>query len=149
MTLRKIAGLVAAFGLTLGLLGSGISATFTDQATAGMTIQVGTFDIDITSAQGTVSGSIVTFSAPDIQSSAAGSAPFAFTVTSTGSIPALIHVISTSPAAPFTDKLGSVADFTLTQGESHVFKAGLDWPELSNAALGKTVSITYTISATQ
>jgi hypothetical protein len=147
MTLRKIASVMVAFGLVLGLFGAGISAQFTDSATAGMNINVGTFNVDISSPQGTVSGSTVTFTAPTIQSSAPGSAPFAFTVTSTGSIPAVVSVSATSVAAPFSDILGPVATFTLSQGESHVFNAGLQWAELFNADLGASRSITYTVSA--
>ncbi len=147
MKTRKFATLLATAGLSLTLIGAGLGATFTDSATAGVTVQVGTFNIDITSAQGTVVGNTVTFAVPTIQSSAAGSAPFAFTVTSTGSIPALIHVTTTGPAAPFVDMLGPVADFTLTEGESHVFNGGLDWPELFNGQLGQSYSVTYTIEA--
>jgi hypothetical protein len=149
--MRKIAASLVAFGLTLGLLGAGISATFTDSATGTMTVSVGTFNIDLstTTPGAVVNGGNVSFTAPTLQSSAAGSAPLAFTVTSTGSIPALIHVTATSPSAPFTDLLGSVADFTLAQGQTHVFDAGLSWPELFNGDLGKTATVTYTVSATQ
>jgi len=147
MNTRRFATLLATAGLSLTLIGAGLGATFTDSATAGMTVEVGTFNIDITSAQGTVVGNTVTYTVPTIQSSAAGSAPFTFTVTSTGSIPAQIHVTATSPAAPFVDMLPLVADFTLNQGESHVFNAGLSWPELFNADLGMSTTVTYTISA--
>jgi hypothetical protein len=149
--MRKTAALLVALGLTLGLLGAGISATFTDSATGAMTVSVGTFNIDLsTSTPGAVvSGGNISFTIPTLQSSAAGTAPFAFTVTSTGSIPALIHVTATTPAAPFTDMLGSVADFTLAQGQTQVFDAGLSWPELFNGDLGKSATVTYTVSATQ
>lgn len=149
--MRKIATLLVALGLTLGLLGAGISATFTDSATANMSVSVGTFNIDLSSSTpgAVVNGGNVSFTVPSLQSSAAGSAPFVFTVTSTGSIPALIHVTATTPAAPFTDALGPVADFTLTQGQAHVFNAGLAWPELFNGDLGKSAAVTYTVSATQ
>jgi hypothetical protein len=149
--MRKIVTTLVALGLTLGLFGAGISATFTDNATADMSVSVGTFNIDLsTSTPGAVvTGGNISFIVPTLQSSAAGSVPFAFTVTSTGSIPALIHVTATTPAAPFTDMLGTVADFTLTQGESHVFDAGLSWPELVNDDLGKSATVTYTVSATQ
>jgi hypothetical protein len=144
----------------LGLVGAGVSATFTDGATAAMNVHVGTFNINVSSAQGAVactpglpgqetgSACTITYNAAEIRSSVASSAPFAFTVTSTGTIPALIHVTATTPPAPFTDVLGAVADFTLTQGESHTFNAGLGWPELFNGDLGDSASITYTILAT-
>ena len=156
--MRKLMAMMAAFGLVLGLFGAGISATFTDSASATMTVQVGTFNINLSSAQGTVDclpgtpgqtgvTCTVVYSPAEIQSSAAGSLPFVFTVTSTGTIPALIHVTATSPDAPFVDMLGAVSDFTLNQGENHVFSAGLSWPELFNGDLGDTTSITYTIAA--
>jgi hypothetical protein len=153
--MRRFTASLATFALVLGLFGAGISATFSDSATAQMTVHVGTFNIDMTSAQGVVACSpgpapavcTVTYDAGTILSSAAGSKPFAFTVTSTGSIPALIQVAASSPAAPFADLLAPTADFTLNQGESHVFNAGLSWSELSNAQLGMDVSITYTITA--
>jgi hypothetical protein len=149
--MRKIVTTLVALGLTLGLFGAGISATFTDSATADMSVTVGTFNIDLsTSTPGAVvNGGNISFTVPTLQSSAPGSVPFAFTVTSTGSIPALIHVTATTPTAPFTDMLGTVADFTLTQGQSHVFDAGLSWPELVNDDLGKSATVTYTVSATQ
>jgi hypothetical protein len=153
--MRKIAAFLVTIGLALGLMGAGISATFSDGATAQMTVRVGSFNIDVSSAQGVVACSpgpapavcTVTYDAGTILSSAAGSMPFNFTVTSTGTIPAVIHVTATTPEAPFTDMLGGVADFTLNQGESHVFNAGLSWPELFNPQLGMTASITYTIAA--
>ncbi len=151
--MRKIATLLVALGLTLGLLGAGISATFTDNASATMTVQVGTFDISLASSQGTVDCPAglgvctVTYTAPDIMSSTAANAPLTFTVTSNGTIPAKIHVTATTPAAPFTDMLGPVADFTLGQNESHVFNGGIAWPELFNAQLGMSTSVTYTVAA--
>ena len=53
MTLRKIAGLLAAFGLTLGLIGGGVGAVFQDQVTATQNINVGTFECKITDADAT------------------------------------------------------------------------------------------------
>jgi predicted ribosomally synthesized peptide with SipW-like signal peptide len=151
MKLRKIAATLMAAGLMLGLLGSGVGASFTDTATAVANINVGTLNVDISStATGvvTVDGTSVTYTCPTIQSSAAGSCAFPFTVTSTGSIPANITVAVTSaPAAPFTDLLGSVTPFVLNQGQAHVFAGGVSWPALGNANLGQSTSITYTISA--
>ena len=152
MNMRKMAATLMAGGLLLSLLGSGVGASFTDTATAGMTIHVGTFGIQL-SASGpgiTVSpdNHTVTFAPDTIQGSGAGSLPFNFTVTSTGTIPALISVSATTPASPFVDLLGSVTPFTLTQGQTHTFNAGLSWPELTNSQLGMSTGITYTISAT-
>ena len=146
MSLRKIAGILMAAGLLLGLIGSGVGASFTDSVKAVQHINVGTFGCSITSPQGTVSpnGKTVTYNAPEILSSAAGSSPFSFTVTSTGDIPALVHVTQTTPAAPFTSLLVAPADVALAAFASTTYAAGLQWPELGTADLGKTFSITYT-----
>jgi predicted ribosomally synthesized peptide with SipW-like signal peptide len=157
MSLRKVAGLLIAFGLMVGLIGSGVGASFTDQASAVANIQVGTFAIQITSStpgavvDGTVGGytKTVTLTCPTIQSSAAGSCPLQFTITNEGSMPANITVaVSTAPAAPFTDILGPVTPFVLAAGGHQDFAAGLQWPALDNSALGMATSITYTITAT-
>jgi hypothetical protein len=141
-----------AFGLMVGLIGAGVGANFTDSATAVANISVGTFNVDIsTTVPGavTVDGTSVTITCPTIQSSVAGTCAFPFTITSTGTIPANISIaVTIAPAAPFTDALGAVAPFVLTQGQSHLFNGGLAWPELTNTQLGMSFSITYTISAT-
>lgn len=49
MSLRKIAGLLVAFGLVVGLIG-GAGATFLDTATASQQINVGTFGISLDSS---------------------------------------------------------------------------------------------------
>ena len=146
MSLRKIAGILMAAGLLLGLIGSGVGASFTDSVKAVQHVNVGTFGCTITSPQGTVSpnGKTVTYNAPDILSSVAGTSPFSFTVTSTGDIPALVHVTQTTPAAPFTSLLVAPADVALAAFASTTYAAGLQWPTLVNTDLGKTFSITYT-----
>jgi len=149
MGLRKAAGLLVAAGLAVGLIGAGVSAQFTDSAVATTTIHVGTFNIDISSsAPGVVQvdGTSVTYTCPDIQSSAAGSCSFPFTLTNTGSIPATIAISATVPASPFTAvAIGPVAPIA---GGAHVdLSGGLQWTELFNANLNQTVSVTYTISA--
>ena len=89
MTLRKTAGLLMAFGLVIGLVGTGIGASFVDQVTATENITVGTFgcEIDLDRRRDSPRGSSITYDAPEITSSAAGNAPFTFTVTNVGSIP--------------------------------------------------------------
>jgi len=47
--MRKIAATLVALGLTLGLLGAGVSATFTDSASANQQINVGSFAIGLQS----------------------------------------------------------------------------------------------------
>jgi hypothetical protein len=149
MSLRKIASLVAGSALVVGLLGtSGVGASFLDQATAQMDVQVGTFGctVDSTTPGAVVSVDLhsVTYSAPEILASAAGSLPFAFTVTSTGDVPVLIHLTQTTPVAPFTSLLAAPADVTLAAFASTTYAGGLQWPELGMADLGALASITYT-----
>ena len=43
MSLRKVAALLAAFGLMVGLIANGVGANFTDQVQAIQNINVGTF----------------------------------------------------------------------------------------------------------
>jgi hypothetical protein len=155
--MRKIAATLVALGLTLGLLGAGISATFTDSASATMSVHVGTFSMSISavapaggSAVVSPDGKSVTVTCSDIQSSAAGSCISAITVTNTGSIPMQVGVAVAGPAAPFTSALGPippVAGPTLAQGETYVVNGGLSWPSLTNAQLGLTYTVVYTFSA--
>jgi predicted ribosomally synthesized peptide with SipW-like signal peptide len=147
MSLRKIAGLAGAFALAAGMIGTGVSAAFTDQVSAVENIHVGTFSCAISSATGNVSGKTLTYNAPDITSSVASSAPFAFTVTNTGTIPAVLQLSATALAAPFSDILVTpVANVTLAGGVSTTYNAGIQWSELVKTDLGKSVSITYTVN---
>ena len=149
--LRTAAVLLAAGGLGFGLVGAGVRASFSDNASVTENIKVGTFSIALstTTPGAVVSADLhsITFTAPDINSSAAGSAPLAFRVTSTGSIPATVTVTASSLAAPFSDLLGAQAPVTLGQGAFHDYSAGIGWSVLGNANMGQAVSITYTISA--
>jgi hypothetical protein len=149
--------LVAA-GLTLGLIGSGISASWADNGTASQNISVGTFEIEIGS---TVPGAVVvntpaththtvSYTAADILGSPAGTRPLPFSVKSLGSIPITVHVTMTTPLAPFTSMLAApVADVSLAQGESHEYLGGLQWPELGNPDQNKLATITYTASVVE
>ena len=83
MDLRKTAGLLAAAGLSAGLIGGGVGAAFQDQVTAQQNINVGDFECQIVEpSDGTVSGDgkSVTYDAPTVLSGAAGSSPFSFKV---------------------------------------------------------------------
>jgi len=149
MSIRKIAGLAAAFSLAIGMIGSGVSAAFTDQVTATQNITVGTFGCAISSAVGTVDGKTLTYNV-DITSSAAGSSPFSFTVTNAGAITAVLQFSETALAAPFSSILATpVAPVTLAGGASTTYNAGIAWPELTMADLGKHPSITYTVSCSE
>jgi predicted ribosomally synthesized peptide with SipW-like signal peptide len=147
MSLRKIAGLAAAFSLAVGMIGSGVSAAFTDQVKAIQNIHVGTFSCGITSEFGTVSGKTLTYSPTDIASSAAGHSAFSFTVTNTGSISAALQISETALAAPFSSMLATpVAPVILAGGANTTYNAGIQWPELTNVDQGKSASITYTVN---
>ena len=146
---RKLAVILTCLGLGVGLIGVGVRASFTDSATAQANIKVGTFGISISSStpNAVVNGKSITLSAPDIQSSAAGSSPLEFTITNTGSMPATVNVGATSLSTPFSDLLGSQSQITIPVGGHHDYNGGISWTELGNQQLGQSVSITYTVSA--
>jgi Big-like domain-containing protein len=155
MRKRNLAMLLALLGLAVGLIGWGVSASYSDSATAAQNVNVGTFGISISS---TTAGAVVvnsgsthtvTFDAGTLQSSAAGTAPLAFRVTGTGTIPAWIHVTQTTPAAPFVSLLAAPGDVRLGNGQFQDYAAGLSWPMLVNADLGKNTTIVYTIGASE
>jgi predicted ribosomally synthesized peptide with SipW-like signal peptide len=151
---RKSAALIATAGLSLMLVGAGLSASFTDSGVVSQSVAVGTFQIELstadTSAVISADKKSITFTAPAIVSSAPASAPIAFTVKNVGSIPVSLHVeAAVSGPAKFTALGGPIADVVgLVQGATHDYAGGLQWSELVNDDLGRTVSITYTISAT-
>ena len=149
MSLRKVAGLLGAFGLIAGLIGGGVGAAFTDSVKAVQNINVGTFQCQISN---TTAGTIaadkksVLYTAPTIASSDAASAPFSFTVQNTGSISAVLTVSQNGVASPFSSILvAPVPVVTLTAGGTKVYDAGLQWGALTNANLNQSVAITYTV----
>ena len=155
MSLRKVASVLVGLGLVIGLMGAGVGASFTDQATAAASITVGTLHITVTStASGCVTtGNSVACTLPAINASAAGSAAFPFTVNNTGTIDAHITITSAIVAAPvggtaFTDALAPVTGFALAHGASAPFAGGLSWAELVSGNEAQTITITYTIVAT-
>jgi len=156
MNIRKTGAALVALGLAFGLVGAGVSATFTDSASVVQGATVGSFGCTVSS---TVPGAIVApdkhsvaFTAPDIQGSGQSSVPFPFTITATGSIGVQVHltVALTNQGNTFADMLNP----SLTNGTqdvivgpapaSHTFAGGLKWGSLDNTYLGTTVSITYT-----
>jgi len=162
MSLRKIAGLLVAGGLVIGLIGGGVGAAFTGGVTAAENVQVGSFGCTISNTTaGTIStdGTSVTYGTPAdplvITSSAAGDREFAFTVKSTGTMPLTLNVTQavtgTAPAGVFVPVLPAPPDVTLSPvlGLTHAYMGGLKWGELDGASLGKTASITYTIACSE
>ncbi|MFZ0492102.1 MAG: hypothetical protein WAM81_02760, partial [Acidimicrobiia bacterium] len=147
MTLRKTAGLLMAFGLTIGLVGTGVGASFTDQVTATENIEVGTFgcQIDLI-GDGLPPSSSITYNAPLITSSAAGEAPFTFTVTNVGSIPQQLTITDGGPDGVFSAMpLLPAGPVVLGASGAQVFDTGIEWTELENTDLGTTGSITWTV----
>jgi predicted ribosomally synthesized peptide with SipW-like signal peptide len=163
---RKLAGILAGLGLGVGLLGTGVFASFTDSATATDNIAVGTFGITVSSTTpgatvvNTGNGQhSVTFTAPAIQSSVAGQTALDFKVADTGSMPATITVASNGGmplfAAPWADLLSnpgaeqlSPSPISGSQINSYDYTGGIQWGALSNSDLGSSHSVTYTVSAT-
>ena len=149
MSLRKLAGLLVVFGLTIGLIGGGVGASFSDQVTATEKINVGTFEcLIVQPSDGTIAvgGKSVSYTAPTIMSSAPGSAPFNFTVKNAGSIAATLHVSVSPVGAPFSSIGAPFADAHVAGGATHLYHAGLQWGALTNANLGTSGTITYTVS---
>lgn len=148
MSLRKIAGLLAAGGLTVGLIGGGVGAQFFDSVTAQEKIQVGTFECKIVAPSDGIiapNGKSVTYTAPTIMSSAAGSAPFSFTVQNTGSIPDMLTVSVSSVGAPFSIIGAPFDPVPLGAGGTHTYNTGVAWGALTNANLGASGTVTWTV----
>lgn len=153
MTLRKTAAALVVAGLIVGLLGSGIGASFIDSLTATENIEVGSFSCRIINpSDGTIAGDLksVSYDAPDINSSAAGSAPFSFTVQNNGSIDQLLTVSKTGQTgnltSKFTDMPASPSPVSLPAGGTVVITTGIQWTELDNTDLGRFGSMVWTIN---
>ena len=170
MNLRRTAAFVAAAGLTAGLVGAGVSASWTDSATAAGTFTVGTLHCAVSSTDpsAVVSGNSVTITAPPILSSAAGNYLTSMTVTNTGSITEVVHWTEAtsgtlpanrwSPTGPMGYATGAGSDLlstdlTLNGGASHTYANGIGfiWAnaggsgvQLGNADEGMTATVTYT-----
>ena len=151
MSLRKVAALLAAFGLMVGLIANGVGANFTDQVQAIQNINVGTFGCSITSATpgAIVAGKTVTYSGT-LTSSAAGQALFDFTVAPTGSIG--VHAVvsvATAPVSPFSAVMPTPTAYDIAVGSSQTFSgAGMSWPTLNNDQLGHSYSVTFAVNCT-
>jgi hypothetical protein len=152
MSIRKIAGLAAGFALAVGLIGNGVSAQWAKSVTAQENINVGSFGCAIVDWTGAPTNpdprTAVTFTAPKIDSSAAGTAPFSFTVKNTGTVAQVLTVSSviTGLPAQFTDSLGTQSPIPLAGGDSHAYAAGLTWTDLSSYTDGASGNIKYTVN---
>ena len=153
MSIRKLAGLAAGFALAVGLLGSGVSAVFTDQVTAKQNINVGTFSCQIVHATAgdiTSGGKSLLFNAGTISSSAASNSPLSFTVKNMGSIPQVLTITPVFTASvgdgKFSDMLGTPAPVALTNGQSATYNGGIQWTTLDDDNLNEAVSVQYTVN---
>jgi hypothetical protein len=154
VSLRKTAGLLAVAGLVVGLLGSGVGASFFDQVTGTESIDVGTFDCQIVgSSAGTFDATSATYAAPTIQSSAASSAPFSFTVKNNGSIAQVLTVSMTSQTGILTGKFTAIpatpAAVAVAPGGTRVISTGIQWTTLDNSDLGRYGSMTWTVACNE
>jgi hypothetical protein len=158
MSLKKVVGLLAGFALAVGLIGAGVGAVFTDSVTANENINVGTFSCGITTATtGATYGAIdalgyahsVSYTAPTIMSSAAGTAPFFFTVKNTGSIADVLTVATSGVSSPWSIINAPFTAVPLAAGASTTYNTGVQWTELNNSNLGQTGTATWTVSCNE
>jgi hypothetical protein len=137
MSLRKVAGLLGAFTLSIGLIGGGVSAAFTGCLITNTT--AGTIASDGKSLDYVVPG--------EIQAYTPSSAPLSFTVANTGTIPVSLTVSSWGLEAPFSSVLATPsAPVTVAAGATQVYDAGIAWAELGMSDLGKSASVHYVVN---
>lgn len=160
MSLRKIAGLLATFGLAAGLIGGGVGAVWQDQVTATENISVGAISCEITSASPAGPNMVigldkktVTYTPPTITNSAANATglKFDFTVKNTGTIPANFTVDSPNtqgsqfatfaPAASGANPVAAGASIVYTG-------AGVNWGDLTSEQ-GNSYSFTWKVNCTE
>ncbi len=154
MSLRKVAALLAAFGLAVGLIQAGVGANFTDQVQAIQNITVGSFGCAVDASGAGVSlGNYqnghphsVTYTVPTtINSSAPSSAPFSFSVLNYGSIDAVLSITASGLTTPFSIIGSPFSSVPLAAGASAPISTGIQWTALNNSNLGQTVTATWTV----
>ena len=154
MSVRKIAVLLAAGGIAVGLIGGGVGAQFTDSVTAAQNIQVGTFGCAISDGGGGKLGAFdvnnnahsVTYDPYTITSSAPGGEAFHFTVKNTGSIAGVLTVAAPSVSAPFSIIGDPFATVSLAANATHLYNTGVQWGALDNSNLNQSASLTWTVN---
>jgi hypothetical protein len=152
MRLTKFAMVLATAGISLTLVGAGLSAVFTDSGTVAQDVAIGTFGIALTTTSDGCQVNdphSITCAAPEIKSSAPANAPISFTVTATGEIPVVVNVTHSALVAPWSSLLEEPESVTLAQGAFNTYNAGLAWSELGPSDLGATASVTYYVVATE
>jgi len=155
MTLRKVAALVAALALTVGLFGAGISASFSDSVTADENINVGTFGCILSNDNHTPGAVVatdrqsITYTAPTINSSAPGSAPFYFDVWNNGTIDQVLMVTNTAVGSPFSVINAPFAAMPIAANALAAVHTGVQWGELTNDNLGASGAVTWTVACNE
>jgi predicted ribosomally synthesized peptide with SipW-like signal peptide len=154
---RRLAGTLAVLGLGVGMLGTGVFASFTDGGTATQSVSVGTMHIQLANnSGGTLSNNnqTLTGSSGTLVSSAASTPAslFNFDIKNTGTIAATVTVTSGVTGDPsFSDalSLGSTGvQYVVAGGTSKTITgAGFKWGVLGNGDEGLSATLTYTISA--
>jgi len=149
MSLRKIAGLLVAGGIAVALIGGGVGASFFDNVSATQNIHVATLACTIIApTEGTIAGDgkSVTYTAPEITSSVASTAPFHIYVSNTGGVNITASITAGAVSGPpeFTTLPLGVPQ-AVTVGSWVMFDAGLQWSVLQNSDMNQWASITYTV----
>lgn len=168
MTIKKAAAVIAAAGLSLGLVGLGVGASYSDSATVsqGVSVGAGSFGCQLSSTDPNMvisnGGHTATLNWPDINNSAAGSDYSNITVKNTGSIALVTHwteatsgTIAFQPAGRMGYTVGGGAnllstDIGLAAGTSHSYdNVGFQWAQLTNADEGQSASVAYTVACAE
>ncbi len=160
ISLRNWATGVGALGVLGLVIGTGVSASYSDGATAVVNQHVGTFACTVSStdplAVVTNKGHTVTVNMPDILSSTSSNLYTNFKLTNSGTIPAAV-TWTVTPSGTITyqpaGRLGytnPTANGTLAPGASQSYSnVGFQWATLTNADLGKTASVSYTAACSE
>ena len=151
---RRIAGLLAAMGLGVGMIGVGVHASFTDSGNAQASVATGTFAITLHSDAAGVTGNdtkALSLNGGTLLSSAPGSKDLPFRVDNKGTMPAVVTITAdrSGLTSEFSDKLaGTPIVVTVPAGGSSVvYAGGMSWGDLTNASLSKTETVKYVVSA--
>lgn len=171
---KRVAGTIASLAVGLGLLGGGVYATYSQNATATDKIKTGTLACSVATTADpstvVVNGNSLTINNPDITSSAPSNYQTTATVTNNGTIPMLVHWTVTRTPDPTTAPGNALwqpggdmgyafgdagnpmsTDVTLAPGATSApYTIGFQWAELGlnqpngNAYMGQAFQLVYT-----
>jgi hypothetical protein len=153
MQLKKFAMVFAIAGLSLTLVGAGLSAVFTDTGLVTQSVAIGTFDIVLSSttpgAQIDAVNDTITYQAPLITRST-GQAPLEFSVDNVGQIPVQITVTETALQPGWSSLLVNPGVIQLNPDDApKSYSAGLAWNDLGPDWMGGSTYIVYTVTANE